>query len=155
MDADATTVAQAGAATFVEVVVDHSVFEVFLGIDVGKDKHYAVALDRSGATLLERELPQDETRLRTLIAGLATNGPVLAVVDQPASIGALVVAVARAEGAEVAYLPGVPSSTPAIAARPAPSGMISHKGVCSPSGKAAAKPSKFCVRCGLASSANI
>ena len=38
MDADATTVAQAGAATFVEVVVDHSVFEVFLGIDVGKDK---------------------------------------------------------------------------------------------------------------------
>lgn len=107
MDADATTVAQAGAATFVEVVVDHSEFEVFLGIDVGKDKHYAVALDRSGATLLERELPQDETRLRTLIAGLATNGPVLAVVDQPASIGALVVAVARAEGAEVAYLPGL------------------------------------------------
>lgn len=107
MDADATTVAQAGAATFVEVVVDHSEFEVFLGIDVGKDKHYAVALGRSGATLLERELPQDETRLRTLIAGLATNGPVLAVVDQPASIGALVVAVARAEGAEVAYLPGL------------------------------------------------
>lgn len=107
MDADATTVAQAGAATFVEVVVDHSEFEVFLGIDVGKDKHYAVALDRSGATLLERELPQDETRLRTLTAGLATNGPVLAVVDQPASIGALVVAVARAEGAEVGYLPGL------------------------------------------------
>ena len=90
MDADATTVAQAGAATFVEVVVDHSEFEVFLGIDVGKDKHYAVALDRSGGELLERELPQDETRLRTLIAGLGTDGPVLAVVDQPASIGALV-----------------------------------------------------------------
>lgn len=107
MDADATTVAQAGAATSVEVVVDDSGFEVFLGIDVGKDKHYAVALDRAGQTLLERELPQDEARLRALIEGLGAGGPVLVVVDQPASIGALVVAVARAQGASVAYLPGL------------------------------------------------
>jgi transposase len=107
VDADATTVAQAGAATSVEVVVDDSGFEVFLGIDVGKDKHYAVALDRAGQTLLERELPQDEARLRALIEGLGAGGPVLVVVDQPASIGALVVAVARAQGASVAYLPGL------------------------------------------------
>jgi transposase len=91
----------------VEVVVDHSESEVFLGIDVGKDKHYAVALDRSGAKLLERELSQDEARLRSLIGGLAVHGPVLVVVDQPASIGALVVAVARDEGAQVGYLPGL------------------------------------------------
>ncbi len=36
-----------------------------------------------------------------------TRGPVLAVVDQPASIGALVVAVARDAGVEVGYLPGL------------------------------------------------
>jgi transposase len=107
VDADATTVAQADPVTLLEVVVDHSEYAVFLGIDVGKDRHYAVALDRDGVTLLERELPQDEARLRALLAGLAQTGPVLAVVDQPASIGALAVAVARDEGAEVGYLPGL------------------------------------------------
>ena len=107
MDADATTVGQADAMTSREVVVDHSEYAVFLGIDVGKDKHYAVALDRGGDIVLERELPQDEARLRELVTGLMTRGPVLAVVDQPASIGALVVAVARDAGVEVGYLPGL------------------------------------------------
>ena len=107
MDADATTVGQADAMTSREVVVDHSEYAVFLGIDVGKDKHYAVALDRGGDIVLERKLPQDEARLRELVTGLMTRGPVPAVVDQPASIGALVVAVARDAGVEVGYLPGL------------------------------------------------
>jgi transposase len=38
---------------------------------------------------------------------LAQHGPVLVVVDQPATIGALPVAVARACGHQVAYLPGL------------------------------------------------
>ena len=38
---------------------------------------------------------------------LAEHGRVLVVVDQPASIGALAVAVARELGVEVAYLPGL------------------------------------------------
>ena len=42
-----------------EVVVQHSEIAVFLGIDVGKDRHFAVALDRDDRVLLERELPQD------------------------------------------------------------------------------------------------
>lgn len=107
MDADATTVGQADAVTSREVVVEHSEIAVFLGIDVGKDRHVAVALDRQDRLLLERELPADEGRLRQLLAGLIDQGPVLVVVDQPASIGALVVAVARDAGVEVAYLPGL------------------------------------------------
>lgn len=87
--------------------VDIDEVAVFLGIDVGKAKHYAVALDRSGHRLLQTELPQDETRIRALIEDLMTAGTVLTVVDQPASIGALVVAVARAAGTQVAYLPGL------------------------------------------------
>ncbi len=42
-----------------------------------------------GAVLLDRVLPQDEQRLRELIAGLRSRGRVLFVVDQPATIGAL------------------------------------------------------------------
>lgn len=52
-------------------------------------------------------LPQDETRLRELLTRLGEHGPVLVVVDQPASIGALAVAVARQAGIDVAYLPGL------------------------------------------------
>ena len=38
---------------------------------------------------------------------LAAHGPLLVAVDQPATIGALPVAVARACGHQVAYLPGL------------------------------------------------
>ena len=42
-----------------------------------------------------------------MIAGLKTHGEILLVVDQPATIGALPITVARAEGIQVAYLPGL------------------------------------------------
>src|SRR6185312_9149144 len=48
-----------------------------------------------------------EARLHALFDKLARHGKLLVVVDQPASIGALPVAVARAYGHQVAYLPGL------------------------------------------------
>jgi transposase len=88
--------------------VSGSLPAVFVGLDVGKSDHHAVALDVDGKALLDRALPNDEARLRAILAGLAEHGPVLMVVDQPATIGALPVAVAQAmEGIEVAYLPGL------------------------------------------------
>ena len=91
----------------------HDTVDVFVGVDVGKSDHHAVAVDRAGKKLLDRALPNDETRLRELIAGLSRHGRVLLVVDQPASTGALVVAVARAEGLLVGYLPGLAMRRPA------------------------------------------
>ncbi|MCW2566654.1 MAG: transposase family protein [Mycobacterium sp.] len=82
-------------------------YEIFCGLDVGKSGHHAVALTRDGTRVHDRELPQDEGRLRALFTDLAARGPVLVVVDQPATIGALPVAVARAVGCQVAYLPGL------------------------------------------------
>ncbi|WP_329085801.1 IS110 family transposase [Actinomadura citrea] len=82
-------------------------YAVFLGLDVGKGEHHACALDPSGKKLHDKPLPNDEQRLRALFAQLGRHGRVLVVVDQPASIGALPVAVARAEGCQVAYLPGL------------------------------------------------
>ena len=85
----------------------HDSVEVFVGVDVGKGAHHAVALDRKGKRLLDSALPNDETKLRALLRKLKEHGSVLLVVDQPATVGALPVAVARAEGVLVAYLPGL------------------------------------------------
>ena len=82
-------------------------YAVFLGLDVGKGEHHATALDPDGRRVHDRPLPQDEHALRGLFEQLSEHGPVLVVVDQPASIGALPVAVARDVGVDVAYLPGL------------------------------------------------
>ncbi|MFC6325145.1 IS110 family transposase [Microbacterium koreense] len=81
--------------------------DVFIGLDVGKGEHHAVALDRSGRKLYDRPLPNDERRLRAVLTELQQHGNVLLIVDQPATIGALPVAVAQASGAIVGYLPGL------------------------------------------------
>ena len=60
-----------------------------------------------GKKLLDRALPNDEAKLRELYGRMKAHGPVLLVVDQPATIGALPVAVALDEGVTVAYLPGL------------------------------------------------
>ena len=87
--------------------IEYESIQIFLGIDVGKGAHHAVAVDRSGKRLLDCALPNDESKLRTLISGLKERGQVLLIVDQPATIGALSVAVARDEGVLIAYLPGL------------------------------------------------
>lgn len=81
--------------------------DVFVGLDVSKGEHHAVALDRGGKKLYDKALPNDEQRLRRVLTELQTQGVVLLVVDQPATIGALPVAVAQAAGAVVGYLPGL------------------------------------------------
>ena len=82
-------------------------YTVFCGLDVGKSDHHACALDPSGKRLHDKPLPNDETALAAVFARLAEHGKVLVVVDQPASIGALAIAVARSLGIDVGYLPGL------------------------------------------------
>jgi len=89
------------------VIEEHHQVEVFVGLDVGKSEHHAVALDRAGKVLFDKALPNDEAKLRAILAKLADHGQILMVVDQPATIGALPLAVARDAGALVGYLPGL------------------------------------------------
>jgi transposase len=89
------------------VISNHESADVFVGLDVGKGEHHAVALDRAGKKLLDKALPNDEARIREILAGLGHHGRILVVVDQPATIGALPVAVAQAAGVLVGYLPGL------------------------------------------------
>jgi hypothetical protein len=90
---------------------DSGSIEVFCGVDVARETHHAVAVDRSGQRLADRPLPNDEAALRDLFAELTVHGRLLVVVDQPASIGALAMAVARSMGVEVDYLPGLAIAT--------------------------------------------
>src|SRR5699024_2058229 len=82
-------------------------YAITLGLDVGKSAHHGCALTPDGQRAYDRELPQDETALRKVITDLQQHGQVLVVVDQPNTIGALPIAIARDVGADVAYLPGL------------------------------------------------
>lgn len=90
-----------------EQLIETTDIAVWCGLDVGKEEHHACALGRAGNRLFDKPLPQDETKLREVFTSLQQHGPVLVVVDQPNTIGALAVAVARDVGCEVAYLPGL------------------------------------------------
>jgi len=87
--------------------IDDHGYTVFCGLDVGKAVHHACALNPAGRRLHDKVLPNDEAALLEVFEKLAVHGHVLVIVDQPASIGALPIAVARCLGIEVAYLPGL------------------------------------------------
>lgn len=84
-------------------------FALFIGLDVGKSEHHATALTANGTKVYDKPLPNSEPKLVQLLTRLVSQyGPALLVVDQPATIGALPVAVAQSlEQVEVAYLPGL------------------------------------------------
>ena len=72
-----------------------------------RSEHWATALTRAGRKVCDKALPNDEARLRAVYDKLAGHGSLLVVVDQPATIGALAVAVAQETGITVGYLPGL------------------------------------------------
>ncbi|MET9419057.1 IS110 family transposase, partial [Streptomyces klenkii] len=89
-------------------MIDVSEIGAFLGLDVGKGEHHATAVTPTGKKASDKPLPNTEPKLREVFAKLkAKHGTVLVVVDQPASIGALPLAVARDMGCKVAYLLGL------------------------------------------------
>ncbi|WP_093493300.1 IS110 family transposase [Streptomyces sp. 2112.3] len=89
-------------------MIDVSEIGAFLGLDVGKGEHHATAVTPAGKKAFDKRLPNSEPKLREVFGKLqAKHGTVLVVVDQPASIGALPLAVARDTGCQVAYLPGL------------------------------------------------
>ena len=78
-----------------------------IGLGVGKTGHHACALDPDGNRLFDKPLPLDKAQLRDLFTHLQEHGDVLMVADQPNTIEALPIAVARGVGCAVAYLPGL------------------------------------------------
>ena len=89
------------------MIENYGSVDVFVGVDVGKGEHHAVALNKAGKVVFDKALPNDEAKMRAVLQKLKQHGTVLMVVDQPATIGALPIAVAQAEDVLVGYLPGL------------------------------------------------
>jgi hypothetical protein len=114
-------------------VIDISGIGAFLRLDVGKGEHHATSVTPAGKKEFDKRLPS-ERKLREVLGKLqAKRGTVLVVVDQPASVGALPLAVAvardwaapwrraRSTGRQVCPLPR-PASWPS--ARPSSPSLI-------------------------------
>lgn len=81
--------------------------DVWIGLDVGKESHYATVLDDHGDKLTARSLGNDEADLDALIDSGEEHGKPALVIDQPGSIAQLALAVAQRRGVPVAYVPGL------------------------------------------------
>lgn len=76
----------------------------YLGIDVGKSRHSACALDAAGGVVFRADLDNRPGAIDRLLE--RAGDAALVVVDQKRNIGALVLARAHALGRRCAYLPG-------------------------------------------------
>jgi transposase len=80
---------------------------VWIGLDVGKDEHFADVLDDAGEAIFARAVSNDEADIEALLERAAGHGEPGLVIDQPGSIAQLAIAVAARRAAPVAYVPGL------------------------------------------------
>jgi transposase len=80
---------------------------VWVGLDVGKEAHYADVLDNEGEAVFGRGVANDEADIDALLARAGEAGVAGLVIDQPGSIAQLAIAVADRRGVPVAYVPGL------------------------------------------------
>ena len=79
---------------------------VWIGLDVGKEEHFADVLDDDGESLFARSIRNDETSLDALIDDASEHGTAGLVIDQPGSIAQLAIGAAARRQIPVAYVPG-------------------------------------------------
>ncbi|KAA5824573.1 IS110 family transposase [Saccharopolyspora hirsuta] len=81
---------------------------VWVGIDVGKEVHWAWVVDDEGTCMLSRRVANDETDLLTLIAEVTELGAneITWAVDLTTAESALLLAILWSHGQKVRYLPG-------------------------------------------------
>ena len=80
----------------------------WVGIDVGKEFHWAHVLDTLGREMLSRKLENDEADILKLIDELLCLAEeVLWVVDQPGGSAALLLALLWERDQRILYIPGL------------------------------------------------
>ena len=80
---------------------------VWVGLDVGKESHFADVLDDDGERLFSRGISNDQGDIEALLDRVGRHGVPGLVIDQPGSIAQLVLAVAARREVPVAYVPGL------------------------------------------------
>ncbi|HET9059970.1 MAG TPA: IS110 family transposase, partial [Acidimicrobiales bacterium] len=81
--------------------------DVWVGLDVGKEEHFAEVLDDHGERLFSLSLANDQAALQGLVERARRHGTPALVIDKPGSIAQLALAVARSLETPVAYVPGL------------------------------------------------
>jgi transposase len=82
--------------------------KAWLGVDAGKESHWAHMLDASGTELLSRRVENDEADLSKLIDdALLLAEEVVWAVDQPGGGAALLLALLWERNQRVLYVPGL------------------------------------------------
>ena len=80
----------------------------WVGIDAGKEMHWAHVLDASGTELLSRKVENDEAKLSELIDEAFSFAEELVwAIDQPGGPAALLLALLWERGQRVLYVPGL------------------------------------------------
>lgn len=87
--------------------IPNPVPEVFVGVDIAKDKHYACAISAEGKALFSRRVSNHEAAIREMIGNAAAHGRPVLVVDMTSSAAALVLSVAAGMSIPVAYVSGL------------------------------------------------
>jgi len=88
--------------------MDNAEPKVWVGVDAGKEVHWAHVLDASGTQVLSRRVENDEADLSLLIDEvLALSEEPLWAVDQPGGSAALLLALLWERAQRVLYLPGL------------------------------------------------
>jgi transposase len=78
----------------------------FLGVDIGKSKHYAVAVDGAGQVIHQTAVANDEVALRKLVIW-AHEHQAMVVVDQPGGAAALLLRLCWRSEVRIGYLHGL------------------------------------------------
>jgi transposase len=86
--------------------------KAWLGVDAGKEFHWAHMLDASGQQLLSRKVENDEADISALISALIDEAlslaeEVLWALDQPGGSAALLLALLWERDQKVLYVPGL------------------------------------------------
>ncbi len=79
---------------------------VYLGVDIGKSGHYAVAVDATGKLIYQTSVVNDEQALRKLV-DWAKERQASAVVDQPGGAAALLLKLCWQSEVRIGYLHGL------------------------------------------------
>jgi hypothetical protein len=77
----------------------------FLGVDIGKTGHYALAVDVTGAVVVQRQVANDETDLRKLVVW-ASEHQAAVIIDQSGGTAALLLQLCWQSEVPIAYLHG-------------------------------------------------
>src|SRR3954465_1376584 len=82
--------------------------KAWVGVDAGKEFHWAHVLDVSGTELLSRKVENDEADIARLIAeALSMAEEIVWAVDQPGGSAALLLALLWERNERVFYVPGL------------------------------------------------